>query len=120
MTETAGSGTSIDSEKFRSALRAYFDNPRRLQGENVSILATGEAEDGAEIVIAKLEPTGTLLGVHVHLSEFASQFDPNDAVALANVVADEIAEPAGTAEHLDVPWAVGLVERPEQVGWRLL
>lgn len=120
MSEPFDSATNADSEEFRSTLRAYFANPHRLQGENVSILATSEAKDGAEIVIASFAPAGALLGVHVHLSTLATLFDPNDAASLAIVVADEIAEPGGTAMPLDVDWGEGLIEHPETINWRLL
>lgn len=86
----------------------------------MSILATSAAKDGAEIVIASLAPTGALLGVHVHLPTLATMFDPNDAAALAIVVAEEIAEPGGTGVPLDVDWGEGLVPHPETISWRLL
>lgn len=109
-----------DFRTFFSEIRSYFANPNRLQGEAVEIVATGIASDGAAIVVFRDQAHGPLWGLHVDLTEFSALFDPRDATSLAQVISDEIAEPGGAGEKLDVEWAQGLVDHPESVRWRLI
>ncbi|MBC7724244.1 MAG: hypothetical protein H7146_05780 [Burkholderiaceae bacterium] len=113
-----GESAGVDTSAVPAGVRGYFANLGRLQGETVTIVATGVAADGAAIVIFTVHAGGRPVGVHVDLDEFTKLFEPNTAEVLPQVVSDEIAEPAGTGELRDVDWADRLVGDPQSVGRR--
>jgi hypothetical protein len=110
-----------DPEEFLASIRSYFGERRWAHGEHVVIVATGVSADGAAVVLFREREGSPLLGIHVHVEEFATLFSPwLTSAQLGDIVAaDEIADPGGPGVMLDVSWAHGLVADPDSVRWRI-
>ncbi|WP_163547382.1 hypothetical protein [Candidatus Frankia nodulisporulans] len=80
----------------------------------------GRVLDSDHVVMLYREGAGgPVIGQHYQLSAFASMFDPETTTeGLAHIIfVDEITDPSGPGERLDVDWADGLVPDPSAVTW---
>lgn len=111
---------ALEPRRVLEMVRDYFEDPSRLVGEDVRIVASDLIGDGGIVFVFRRADLDRLEGLYVDLFSFASQFEPNDASTLARIIAaDEIAEPA-QGEVMRVDWANALVESPESIQWRVL
>ena len=109
-----------EAQQVLEGIRAYFLNPRRLEGEDARILATSVTPDGAAIVIFLRREDGPVEGIRVDLDSFSAMFEPRDLDFLARVIATDLIAQPGRGRPLNEDWAVGLVDRPREVLWTVV
>lgn len=108
-----------DPKLLLELVRDRVLNPHRILGKNV-IWVAGRVLDADSVVMLYREgPGGPVIGQRYVLTEFASMFDPELTTDdLAEIIfTNEITDPGGPGESLNVDWADGLVPDPAAVTW---
>jgi hypothetical protein len=108
----------ILAEEFVEQLRILCD----AGSPSGPVLVGGKATvDGTAVVVYKESAQAPLLGRTYRMNAYSRLFSPDSSAAyLAGVAfADDLCDPSGGGQPVDVDWAEGLVSDPGTVGWIL-
>lgn len=102
------------------AVRAYFLDPSRIDGEDVTVLGVDAVEPDLVIVIFRRAPGDREFGIAVGVDRFARLFAPApSAGALARIIAsDEIFDQGVHDDCAPARWTDRLSSDPERTLWR--
>jgi hypothetical protein len=105
--------------RFLTAVRNELSNRARVISPETELIAADLDEEGAVVIIYSYAVNGDLVGRRYLPHVLRGLFDPSSSPEqIANfVVVDDVLEPSGRGQKLDVPWAVVLVEDPTEIGW---
>ncbi len=105
------------TNEFIERVHAWFDRDELFGGRFEWVAGRAYREDVA-ILLFRDNRDGVIHGTRWDLTEFSALFDPNSPADLAETVwVNEINDPSGPGELLDVDWATGLVEDTDSVRW---
>jgi hypothetical protein len=107
------------AEVFIDAVRECVDAADEGHGEHVSFVAGRALDERSPVVLYREHPRGPVLGRRFDLDELARLFRPVvDPRVLAEIMCDnELFDPTGHGEVLDVDWADGLGLSRREVEW---
>ena len=111
-----------DAQHFVDALRVHFNEqtlPPRLERNPVVWVNAGVSDDGDAVLLYRQNEDGPLVGRRWNLSKLGPLFGTNDPIDLAEQMwLNEVEDPDVGGQHLDVDWAIGLIDNPNDVLWR--
>lgn len=113
---------SHDAQRFVEAMRVHFDAQTiapRSEGNPVVWVNAGVSGGGDAVLLYRQYAGGPLVGRRWNLSELGVLFGTDDSAKLAeDMWVNEVEDPDVGGQHLDVDWAVGLIDNPDVVLWR--
>lgn len=115
----SGEGPEAYRSTFVLALRRIAAEASERDADAPELLACAPLGAGGAVVLYREQPAGPVLGKRYDVQTFAALFSPALAADdLAEIAyRNELADPSGSGEVLDVGWADGLGYDRSQVQW---
>lgn len=106
-------------DRFIATIVADMSDPGRVIGEETRLEGIGIDPEGAVIVVYRQKPNSRMLGRRFDLQKFAQLFDPTSPPEVLARIAlvDDIFDPSGPGTRLNVSWAEGIVDNPDEIEW---